>query len=974
MNMTRRDWLYLLAITLLAAALRFYQLGVVPPGPQFDEAFNAIDASQVLAGNRPLFLPANGGREVLYTYYQAAISVVMGRLDLYTLRLASALAGALTVPAVYVLVRTLFRRHSQPLAALTALALTVSYWHIHFSHYGIRIILMPLILCGVFGFFWVGCELLTRNGAARWRNSEQAGLAPHNQSLTAPISPPQSPASNPLIPPSLNPLFAPFLAFLVSGVLTGLGVWNNPTGRFVPFVLLAYVLWLLWRHPERRRWRRENPLVGLVATGVVAFIVFLPLGLEFWRHPEFFFGHAAEVSVFAERVAGDASPWQLLAINILRVLGMFSFDGDLEWAHGIPDRPVFDWFMAIPFYIGAGLWLWRLLGKAKPQPDPDRDALFLFLAWAVMMLAPSVLSEAAPNYSRTLAAAPPVMLAAGLGLTWLATRLLPGALTRYAAVALLVLASCVVTVLDYFVRFPSFPEVYYVYDADKVDAVDWMKARGDAGYAVYLSPLWSTHATVTFLRDHRLRSLDATQAIVLPEAGKGALYAFPSEQRSFADDLAAIWQEPVQTLADRFGRPLMFYIQVEAAKAATWPVAVAPDQTTIAQFDDAPTLIGMRAGEDGRSLLLHWQADVGTPRYLTSFVHLIDARGRQVGQADVVPGDGTFPTTIWRAGERVAQRYTPALIDACHDGEPLRVLSGWYELAADGARRPRRDAAGDTALAGSWTPPMISQPAGRFQPAAPLLLPLSSDAMTLVGYTLSATHSEPGAPLTLDLFIQGDERHRTTPMTLTLASDPLAVLYTGAIAPEAEWRASEVICRRLRVRIPVTTAPGDYWLHLATKEYDQPLARLTVSPSTRNFALPEVGLPVAATLGGAIRLHGADVARDGDALTVRLIWQSLAPLTTSEKVFVHLIGPDGALLSQSDALPAGGYGTEQWVEGEVVSDEHRLLLPPDPPPGEYRLRVGMYDPASGARLPATGGSNEARLVDDAIELKIGGLP
>ena len=78
------------------------------------------------------------------------------------------------------------------------------------------------------------------------------------------------------------------------------------------------------------------------------------------------------------------------------------------------------------------------------------------------------------------------------------------------------------------------------------------------GYAIYLSPLWSTHATVTFLRDYRIRSLDATQALVLPEPGKGAIYAFPSEQRDFADAVAMLWGEPVRTLDDRFGRPLMF--------------------------------------------------------------------------------------------------------------------------------------------------------------------------------------------------------------------------------------------------------------------------------------------------------------------------------------------------------------------------------------------------------------------------------
>ncbi|MBE2236651.1 MAG: hypothetical protein IAE81_02605, partial [Caldilineaceae bacterium] len=762
-------------------------------------------------------------------------------------------------------------------------------------------------------------------------------------------------------------------AFVLSGLLTGLAVWNNPTGRFAPFVLIAYVLWLLWRYPARRRLDRANPLTGLLVTGAVAFIIFLPLGLEFLRYPEFFFGHASEVSIFAARVAGDASPWQLLAINILRVLGMFSFDGDLEWAHGIPDRPVFDWWMAIPFYIGVGWWMWRLLGKDKAQPDPDRDALFLMLAWAVTMLAPSVLSDAAPNYSRTLAAAPPVMLGAGLGLTWLTTRVQWQAAWRYALAGALIAASGAVTFYDYFVRFPSYPEVYYVYDADKVDAVEWMKARGDAGYAIYLSPLWSTHATVTFLRDYRIRSLDATQALVLPEPGKGAIYAFPSEQRNFADAVAALWGEPVRTLDDRFGRPLMFYVQVEAAQAQTWPADFAPDPIASARFDDAPSLIGMRAGKDDGSLLLHWQAEAGTRRYLTSFVHLIDARGQRLGQADVIPGDGTFPTTIWRGGERVAQRYRPEITDMCSGGEAVHVLAGWYELAADSARRPRLDAPGDAALAGMWTLPLTSLPATQVQPAASSSLPLTLDGLTLIGHTLATTTTEAGAPLTLDLYLQGAEQQRELPIRLTLQSDPATVLYTGAVAPGATWRTGEVICRRLHLRVPANTAPGDYLLHVTTEEYDQPFAQVTVQPSTRVFDLPEVDQRIDATLGSAIRLYGVDSVRAGNELTVQLVWQALAPLATAQKVFVHLIGPDRTLLAQSDALPAGGYGTAQWVEGEVVLDEHRLALPANLPAGKYQLRVGMYDPASGARLPATDAGGQS-LADNAIDLEIGDLP
>ncbi len=62
------------------------------------------------------------------------------------------------------------------------------------------------------------------------------------------------------------------------------------------------------------------------------------------------------------------------------------------------------------------------------------------------------------------------------------------------------------------------------------------------------------------------------------------------------------------------------------------------------------------------------------------------------------------------------------------------------------------------------------------------------------------------------------------------------MLYTGDLAPGADWRAGEVICRRLHVRIPLEIAPGDIcytWLEAA--DYDQPFAPLTIQPSTRTL-------------------------------------------------------------------------------------------------------------------------------------------
>ena len=37
-----------------------------------------------------------------------------------------------------------------------------------------------------------------------------------------------------------------------------------------------------------------------------------------------------------------------------------------------------------------------------------------------------------------------------------------------------------------------------------------------------------------------------------------------------------------------------------------------------------------------------------------------------------------------------------------------------------------------------------------------------------------------------------------------------------------------------------------------------------------------------------------------------------------------------------------------------MKDEHRLALKADAPPGEYLLEIGLYDPASGKRLPVSG--------------------
>jgi hypothetical protein len=572
------------------------------------------------------------------------------------------------------------------------------------------------------------------------------------------------------------------------------------------------------------------------------------------------------VSIFAERVTGGGSPWPLLGSNILRVLGMFSFDGDLEWAHGIPDRPVFDWFIAIPFYIGAALWVLRLLGRGKPQPDPDRDALALFAIWLLVMLTPSVLSEAAPNYSRTLPSIPAVMLAAGLGLTFVATaaapwlahklRLAPASAPWLGAgiVGGLAAASVMVTFYDYFVRYPQMPEVYYLYDADKVDAVAWMEAQTDAGDTVYLSPLWSTHATVAFLRSGRIESLDSTDAIVLPPAGRGAVYAWPAEQQDFADDVADRLDVPTEIITDKYGQPLLAVVRLTAAQAAGWPPDLAPEQVVAAdgtvrevapeeaaapiagvRFDDAPTLLGLNVRPGARDIVLYWRAEEKTLRDLTSFVHLVGPDGTRLGQIDKTPGDGTYHTPHWTPGDRVLQRYRPELNDPCAGGTPVQVVTGWYEYAADNARRPRLDGegkpSGDSAVAGTYTLPFYSVPGDSVAAAETRNLPLARGGLALTGYTVQG-EAQAGEPLTVELLFAGSEAHAETELSWRLrpagGSGAETVLWTGELAPRVDWDAGEVLCRRLTAQLPQELAAGKYLLELATGESTQGFGTVVV--------------------------------------------------------------------------------------------------------------------------------------------------
>jgi len=67
---------------------------------------------------------------------------------------------------------------------------------------------------------------------------------------------------------------------------------------------------------------------------------------------------------------------------------------------------------------------------------------------------------------------------------------------------------------------------------------------------------------------------------------------------------------------------------------------------------------------------------------------------------------------------------------------------------------------------------------------------------------------------------------------------------------------------------------------------------------------------------------------------------------------VQAIDDKGVKAGQLDRLPCGGGClTTSWRPGDLAGEWYELPIRADAPPGRYQLIAGLYDLATGERLP-----------------------
>jgi 4-amino-4-deoxy-L-arabinose transferase-like glycosyltransferase len=419
-------------------------------------------------------------------------------------------------------------------------------------------------------------------------------------------------------------------------------------------------------------------------------------------------------------------------------------------------------------------------------------------------------------------------------------------------------------------------------------------------------------------------------------------------------------------------------------------------QSPISTFGDYLTLVDtLLPAEPVRtafSIFVRWRTLTSVHTDLRASLYLRDTAGHlwsEVGE--LVLNSLTFPTSAWTPGEWADNTLKLKLPEHIPPGDYVVQLtvtdSAGAQLGAwdaDGRFQGVRVHLGRVTL----TPP--AEPAGRAPcteghslVAGPLWVcapDLPPQAVPSGGTFVAALVWSAADPPDVD--------YRVRWRLLDVAgASPAAMEYVAALSPypTSQWRTGDSFKSYYSLQIAPTLPAAAYTLSFnvltpddgALWAEDAPLTTVEVLPRDRLFELPgDITHPLDLWLGDAVRVRGFDATplptpgkpfRPGDALGLTLYWQAAGPTDIDYTVFVHLVGPDGRPHGQVDQLPAEGTApTTSWATDQVIIDEITLSVADDAPEGAYYIAVGMYDAASGGRLPLSDASRQPLAADQII--------
>ncbi|MER3400363.1 MAG: hypothetical protein C4313_04390 [Thermoflexus sp.] len=281
---------------------------------------------------------------------------------------------------------------------------------------------------------------------------------------------------------------------------------------------------------------------------------------------------------------------------------------------------------------------------------------------------------------------------------------------------------------------------------------------------------------------------------------------------------------------------------------------------------------------------------------------------------------------------------------------------------------------------GLWIRPVYQVPTyteAEVARAGPPMAARFGDGFRLLGFTLSSARIAPGDRLEVTLYFEAlhpGSADWNLFVHLTEAGEPARIwrqedrypgrglLHPGQMQTGQRWKET--------VRLPAPEGldrPHVLWVVVGF--YDRAAwrrgegRRLPVAgaygealadalPLAAVLAAPERRWrphPASCVFGGQIALDGFWLEPTAAGLEVLLLWRALRPPDRDYVVFTHLLDPSGRLVGQHDRPPLPP--TSRWRPGGIYPAVYQIPLPSGREAGPYTLRVGLYRPDTGERLP-----------------------
>jgi 4-amino-4-deoxy-L-arabinose transferase-like glycosyltransferase len=460
------------------------------------------------------------------------------------------------------------------------------------------------------------------------------------------------------------------IAGIVGGICAGLTAYTFLAGRGFPVIVILFLLHTALVQPGRlrERWRALLTYFGIMIAQSAPLFAYLAL------HPELDF-HVRDLSTRHPLAEGGLSG---LISNTLATLGMFTVSGDQNWVRSIPGRPVFVGVEGALFYLGVAFCVWRW----------RRSEYALQLIVVATMLAPNILTEDPPRWTRSIGILPGLIAITILPIEWAWSRLESrfGARSqsrwRINVLTAILLGTLGISIFlrtanDMFRVWIDHPGVYWMTLAFYDGAGKYVNQSPETtpfNYVMDIHTPWREHniARVVQRKEIALR-YSVKSAFVFPDDPRGGRIAFQilgAPERplldAFLDLDAPIF---VDARTDDEGRRLLRVYAVprarideHLARARANAVFLAGTRAPIThpiQVGDVLQFLGYeivnpdaRPG-DSLNVLTFWRV-LRRPPSMAIFIHLLDARQQIVAQFD---GFQVVASSL-AAGDVVVQLHT----------------------------------------------------------------------------------------------------------------------------------------------------------------------------------------------------------------------------------------------------------------------------------------------------------------------------